>query len=601
MPGALSTLQAGFPQNHIITLDSFTVDLNETNATCNYTGTRIQPNGVIGSTGNSRAIRRSSRGGCGGELADSICDKKDEPPKCCDERGNPIHGLTGNKYQQEVFFSSAGSFPLTISAYYSTRPIRETNGDVLVDGIWEWSNFQSLTVLVLNDRRVIQLVRDDTSRFRFDSPSDQGPWSADEDVLYTVEDIIIEDFEGNDIVGGFLVTTPDDTVERYDNFGLLQQVTNRDGLSHFLTYGDYNVEIVDQFGNSITYVRDLAFRVVSAIDTDGNEYQFQYENNLRLQYVSYPDLTTGMAGTNPFGEDNPYREYHYEFADYKEALTGITDENGDRFATWTYHALGYASSSEHGVGVEKVTLDFSQLGQGLQEVTDTNVFGKQTITSYAEILGQPHTTQNHRLASPSSPAATQTFTYDANGFMASKTDWNGNVTNYIHDARELETSRTEAFGTPAERTITTTWHPIFRKPIQIVEPGKTTSFTYDTLGHVLTRAESDTTTQSIPYTTTGRTRATTFTYHPEGAAGEFQVATVDGPRTDVSDIASFTYTVEGYIASVTNPLGHVTQVTSYNSRGLPLTTIDSNNVVTNMTYHPRGWLLSSTIVDPTPA
>lgn len=165
----------------------------------------------------------------------------------------------------------------------------------------------------------------------------------------------------------------------------------------------------------------------------------------------------------------------------------------------------------------------------------------------------------------------------------------------------MEVSRTEAFGTAAERTITTTWHPVFRKPTEIVEPGKTTTFTYDALGHLLSRTETDTTTQSVPYTTTGRSRTTTFTYHPEGTNGEFQAASIDGPRTDVNDISTFTYTAEGYIASVTNPLGHVTQVTSYNSRGLPLSTIDSNNVVTNMIYHPRGWLLSSTVVDPTSA
>ncbi|MGH8565177.1 MAG: hypothetical protein ACREXW_14270 [Gammaproteobacteria bacterium] len=57
------------------------------------------------------------------------------------------------------------------------------------------------------------------------------------------------------------------------------------------------------------------------------------------------------------------------------------------------------------------------------------------------------------------------ITYDANGFVASRTDFNGQTTLYIHDARGLEVSRTEAAGTPEERTVTTAWHPILRVPI----------------------------------------------------------------------------------------------------------------------------------------
>ena len=49
------------------------------------------------------------------------------------------------------------------------------------------------------------------------------------------------------------------------------------------------------------------------------------------------------------------------------------------------------------------------------------------------------------------------MTYDANGNIASKTDFNGNRTTYSYDlTRNLETSRTEASGTALARTINTT-------------------------------------------------------------------------------------------------------------------------------------------------
>ena len=54
------------------------------------------------------------------------------------------------------------------------------------------------------------------------------------------------------------------------------------------------------------------------------------------------------------------------------------------------------------------------------------------------------------------------MTYDANGNIASRTDFDGHQTTYVYDmTRNLETSRTEGLttagvATPATRTITTT-------------------------------------------------------------------------------------------------------------------------------------------------
>src|SRR5690606_10002099 len=78
-------------------------------------------------------------------------------------------------------------------------------------------------------------------------------------------------------------------------------------------------------------------------------------------------------------------------------------------------------------------------------------------------------------------------TYDSSGRVASRTDFKGVITTYSYDSRNLEVSRTEAYGTAKARTVTTTWHSTFRLPMSIVEPNRTTSFTYDGNGNVLTR------------------------------------------------------------------------------------------------------------------
>jgi YD repeat-containing protein len=147
--------------------------------------------------------------------------------------------------------------------------------------------------------------------------------------------------------------------------------------------------------------------------------------------------------------NNPAITYHYEDSRYGYGLTGITDETGQRTATWGYDAEGQVISSEHAGGTDRV-----DIGYGAGTRTVSNPLGKQFTYSQTTLVGLPRITQLQRLASASTPAGTMNFTYDANAFMASSTDWNGNVTTYTHDARGLQTSRTEGFGTPEARTTT---------------------------------------------------------------------------------------------------------------------------------------------------
>ncbi len=84
-----------------------------------------------------------------------------------------------------------------------------------------------------------------------------------------------------------------------------------------------------------------------------------------------------------------------------------------------------------------------------------------------------------------------------------------------------------------------------------------------------------------------------YTYNALG-----NLATIDGPRIDVSDITAIGYDELGRQSTITNALGHVTKTLNYNGRGLPTHLLDSNGVETVLTFHPRGWLASSTIKDP---
>lgn len=98
-------------------------------------------------------------------------------------------------------------------------------------------------------------------------------------------------------------------------------------------------------------------------------------------------------------------------------------------------------------------------------------------------------------------------------------------------------------------------------------------------------------------TTTGTDRIRSWTYDQYG-----QVLTADGPRTDINDVTTYTYHSatdpvlgkRGNVATITNALGHITQIPDYDANGRPLTIIDPNGISTTLTYDLRGRLTSKT-------
>ena len=75
----------------------------------------------------------------------------------------------------------------------------------------------------------------------------------------------------------------------------------------------------------------------------------------------------------------------------------------------------------------------------------------------------------------------------------------------------------------------------------------------------------------------------------------YQVLTVNGPRTDVSDTTTYTVNAQGNVATVKNALNQTTQIPDYDAHGRPRQVIDPNGLVTALDYTPRGWLKLRTV------
>lgn len=265
-------------------------------------------------------------------------------------------------------------------------------------------------------------------------------------------------------------------IEDYNADGKLLSITASNGMKQELFY-DATSGLLSRVKDSTN--RELLFAYtgnqISSVTVDGNKTTSYTYNSL--------DLITQV--TRP---DNTTRIYHYEDVRFPTALTGITDERGARYATWTYDAQGRAISSEHAGGAEKTLLTFNADGS----TTVTNALNKQTIYRFDDIAGARRVTKVEGQPTTNCLGANQDYTYTPEGWIASKTDWKGIKTTFTYNAVGQEISRTEAFGTPDARTITTEWHTTLFVKTKITEPGKETIYSYDANGRLLNQS-----TQSI--------------------------------------------------------------------------------------------------------
>ena len=489
-------------------------------------------------------------------------DPSDQPGACgC---GDPIGVGNGNLYEKVTDYHTAGANSLSFDRYYNS--LGDTGSLATTLGIKWRSTYDRYLRFVSSS--AVTAERADGQEVNFNLTG--STWTPDSDVDLTL------------VQSGstWALTDKDDTVETYSAINateaILQSIKYRNGYTQTLAYNSSNA-------------------VTAVTDSYNRSLDFTYQSGL-LQTVSTPDGLTLTFGFTPEGTGNlltsvsystsptTSQTYLYEDTSLPTALTGIVDEDGNRFATWTYDSFGRALTSQLGNGANLTTVVYND-SDGSRTVT--NAFGVVDTYTFATLQGIPKVTQISRAATSTTAAASETFTYDSNGYQASATDWNGNQTTYVNDAHGDPTTINEAVGTSATRTTTivydSTWVHL---PDSVTTAGLTTSFTYDGSGEVLTKTLTDTTTGTTPYSTNGQARTWTNTW------SNFLLASAQTPNGDTT---KFGYDGSGALTSVTDALGHVTNITAHTGGGLPETIVDPNNVTTTLAYDPRLRLTSSTV------
>jgi RHS repeat-associated protein len=413
--------------------------------------------------------------------------------------------------------------------------------------------------------------------------------------------------------GAWRYTTRDDSIELYDAAGHLLSITDRNGFAQTLNYNTAGqlTSVVDAFGRSLSFTYDDVGRLVSIFDPLGNEYDYGFDTQGSLVSVGYPGAAHNR--TFQYGNDSTHNGGELE---------SINDENGIVYVQYQYDSAGRVSTSFLTPQLAGGTIDRYSFVYNTGSTTITTSLG-ETI-NYGLVTTGDGTVRmgslDHRCAEC---GISQSKTYDSVGFPQSQVDFNGTTTLFTYDdARGLETQRVEAASTtgnasPAEkRTIQTDWNSMFHVPSErrtYTASGTLiakSNWTYNTRGQLLTRTETDPQNAAIP------ARTWTTTYCEQSGVNAHTcpliglTIQVDGPRTDVTDVTTYTYRAaddttcatggactyhKGDLWKVTDALGHVTQYVSYDKAGRVTRMQDANATYTDMTYHARGWLLTRTV------
>jgi RHS repeat-associated protein len=554
-----------------------------------------------------------------------VNDGTPEPPKnngdpkdkgCQNSCGNPVNTGTGGKYQREVDFARSYEGGLEFVRHYNSGARGSTSS---VGANWQHNWDLRIEKLVASE---VYANRGDGVRRTF-VPDGSGSWVGEADT----PDVLAQ------TASGWTLTTRNNEVETYDSEGRILTSVDSIGRTTTFAYSDGTavtatiegtsiplfegtlIRVTDFKGRSMSFGYDASGYLVRMTDPTGSNYLYQFDiSKGNLVAVIYPDDRT--------------RSYHYNEPAHNGgtsqpfALTGITDENGARFATYQYDSSGRVTRSEHAAGADGHTFTYGTFGVS----SYVDPLGTARTTAHEVVLGVAKRSTTTQPCPGCGGPVTSTQAFDGNGNLSSVKDFNGNLTCFGYEfPRNLETSRVEGLSgsgtcaaqvtTSATRKFSTEWHPQWRLPKRIAEPLRLTTYAYHgeagvqcaPAGAATTllcsrnvQATTDATGSSgFAATADGAPRTWSYTYNADG-----QVTSMDGPRTDVADTATSSFYAaddlagnyrRADLASTTNALGHTTSFTHYDGAGRLKRMVDANGLETLLEYWPRGWLKSRSV------
>ena len=530
-------------------------------------------------------IDNSSGGGDGDDSGNGFAApvKNPDPKREC--KGNPIVYATGNKIEPEMDFVSQGEMGLALGRTYnhfwrgvglfgkhwvSNLDYKLTFGTTEIDACYPRPGGG---VCGIGTHTEIFAWRPDGRTIKYIRNASDGVFY--EDKAAAVSKIVKQ------ADGSFVLYGEHDETENYSSAGYIQSVASPTTVAWTFTYnGTYPQRVTHTSGRYIEFTWSNG-QLTAVRDPGGNYYGYAYTANA---------FGTGLhrlsASSQP-GEPVTTIAYHYELASDPGALTGKSF-NGARYSKFAYDNNGYATSTEHN-GADKYTFAYSLGAGGAMTVSETNPLGKRTTYTFQD--GKLLTTTGH--PSAYCPAAGYAeVVYDANGYPALKSDFNGNDTAFTYNAKGQLLQKIEAYGSPVARTTLYEWDTRMNRILSVTMPGYSKiTYTYD----IGSRPSRIVVTNLSPNGVANQSRSTWYThdYHAPAYGTMQQVGMlsheqVDGPLAGMADSLLKEYDRLGNLVSVSNGQGHRVTYSNHNGLGQPGRITGANGAVTDLVYDARG-------------
>jgi len=476
---------------------------------------------------------------------------------------DPINLATGNVYERVVDYSTIGTNKLALIRSYNSLSYNRNLYPTLIGPNWR-TNFDRYIRVVSASQATAE--RPDGRVINFALSGGTGTPDSDADVTLT--------YSGST----YTLTDSDDVVETYtvtSGKGVLSSISWPNGYTQTM---NYTIGVLTSVSDS--YSRSLSFTYTSGVLTgvstpDSATLTYGYTTTAGQSL-----LTSITYNTSP----STSQTYVYGNTSYPFMLTGITDENGNSFASYSYDGQGRCTMTEHAGGAGEVQVAYNSDGT----VAATGPLGNVETYTFTTSKNMSKVSQIVRTANSPVASATRTFTYDTNGYLATATDWDGNSTHWTNNSHGQPTSITEAYGAGVARTTTISYDSTWvHKPYTITKTNVTIDDRYNASTGTLT---SHTLTDTTGGTTNGNTEVWAFTYDGTG-----EMLTETFPRTGTTVKNTYTYS-SGALASITDQLSHAITVNTANGTGQATKITDANSVETDFVYDNRNRLTSKTVV-----
>ena len=536
------------------------------------------------------------------------------PPDSSPNVGDPIDSSSGNKYQQEDDYPD--NRWLTFRRFYNSISPESAVTEMGLG--WRHSFDRSLTFSGSPATRII-LSRPDGSTEFFTKAN--GVWTTTLAVDTLTE---LENTQG--VATGYTLFVGESrNTETYDSAGKLLTILGEDGQGAKLAYST---------SSTPSAIAPRPGLLLSVTDPNGRELKFTYTSYGYINQITLPDggtlqyaytlapATFDYILVSVTYPNTKTRQYFYTAEtssyEYPPALEEIRDEAGNGYAYTNYDSYSRADAAgfydgPHSVGTTQITYN--------SDGTSTVQYplGQTAISSFSHANGINEVTSVSAQCGLSCAQPWRTHGYDANGFPASYTDFNGNTKTTQYSASGLLETEVDGSGSVNQRSIVTTWNNTLRKPLSRVVKDASgnlaakTDWIYNTLGDVQAKCEVDSNVSAAAAYTCSATgtppagvRRWVYTYCMTINATQCPIIglllQVNGPRTDVSDVTKYAYYLtdsatsrHGDLESVTEALGLKTTFVTYDGAGRLTRSKDVNGVLTDMTYTPRGWLSTKTV------